>query len=201
MELAGGDVPLPDCRGHRGAGPVHPRRHAGWFGGIGGIGMHEVDPGRRLLGREQGAGFGGKQGGPAHVGNRLARRARQRPHPPGQQAKTGGLALITGLEQQLQAQADAEQGLAGRAGPLQGGGQTTFPQPLHGRIEGPHPRQHQGIASGHCGGVVNRLHRGAEPFEGALHRVQVAHAVIDQSEARHGGDQACGRVRRGWPGG
>ena len=52
-------------------------------------------------------------------------------------------------KQQLQAQADPQQGLARLAPAVNGWGQATRVQPLHGRVKGPNARQHQAIAGFH----------------------------------------------------
>ena len=144
--------------------------------------MDEIDPVRGAALRQQGAGVGRQQRRPAHVGNGLAGPGWQGLHPSFHQAQATGCSLITAFKEQLQAQADAQQGAARRAGVPQGLHQIGGPQALHGRVKGAHSRQHQGLASVDGLGVPHGPNVGAEAFEGPLHRVQVAHAVVHQAD-------------------
>ena len=132
------------------------------------------------------------------MGNRLARAARQGPHPAFEQAEARRRALVAGLKQQLQAQTDAQQGLARGAPVGDRFGQAALVQPLHRWIKSAHPRQHQGRAVIHLCGAGHRLHHGAEPLKGPLHRVQIAHAVVDQAKARHGCGERLDEAVLGW---
>jgi len=109
----------------------------------------------------------------------------QGPHPSGQDSQAGRDAFVAGLEQQLQSQADAQQGPTCLTPVPQWLNQISLVQLLHGGIEGTHPRQHQGLARGHACRIGDGDHGGSKAFQGPLHRMQIAHAVVDQADLAH----------------
>jgi len=117
--------------------------------------VHEIGPVAGLYTGQQRAGAAQIEAVPTHVRNANARRRRHPSNPAGQHAQTLDSALVGGLEQQLHAQADAQQRLLQAA---QQPNQAEAVQLLHRRTSGAdagqdHPIGHRNALGlgGHLG--------------------------------------------------
>ena len=119
------------------------------------------------------------QRSPAHVGDAFAAVAGQAAHPSAQEPEAWIAAFIALLEQQLQAEADAEQGAILLAPAQQVGHQSGGPEVGHGRIKRADPGQDQRIDALQIFGVMDQRAALIKPLKAFLHRVEIAHAVID----------------------
>jgi hypothetical protein len=92
------------------------------------------------------------------------------------------MALGTGLEQQLKSKTNAEQGAVGLIPAFQIGNQTRGLKIFDGWVEGSDARQNQGIATIEVAGADDATGLITKSIEGFLHRVEIAHAVINQTK-------------------
>ncbi len=90
--------------------------------------------------------------------------------------------FIAHVEEQLQPQADAEEGFARFDGIEHWLDQVEPAQLGDGVFEGPHARQHDLGGGGHLGRIAGHHGLLADLLEGLLHAPQVAHAVVDDGD-------------------
>ena len=100
------------------------------------------------------------------------------------QSETLKTALGTGLEQQLESKTNAEQGPVGLIPAFQIWNQTRGLKIVDGWVEGPDARQNQSIATIEVAGADDTTGLMTKAVEGLLHRVEIAHAVINQTEMK-----------------
>ena len=101
-----------------------------------------------------------------------------------EQSQTIVASLITTFEQQLQPEANAQQGTVVVAPIFEMGNQSCGSEVFDRWIEGPNPRKNQGVDRLE---VLWTLHWNClfpKPFEGFPYRVEIAHAVIDHTEIK-----------------
>ena len=110
MELAGADAAPPDHSGHLLIAEGGRGLEVISIGGNSGVAVHEIHPLGWGIAAEQRAAAVMLQRSPAHVGDAFAAVAGQACHPSAQEPEAWIAAFIALLEQQLQAEADAEQG-------------------------------------------------------------------------------------------
>ena len=106
---------------------------------------------------------------PAHVGDAFAAVAGQACDPSAQEAKAWIAAFIALLEQELQAEADAEQGTILLTPAQQVGHQPGGPEVGHGRVKGADPRKDQRIDALQIIGAMDQRAALIEPLEAFLH--------------------------------
>ncbi len=119
-------------------------------------------------------------GGIAHGG------VGEAPHVAGEQPQTRGIALVAVREQHLQAHADAQEGFV-RGRPQDGRAQAVGFDLRHAvRRRALAGKDHAG-GGGNQGGIVGDHHLGAggHVLQGLAHRMQIAHAVVDDGDVRH----------------
>ncbi len=102
-------------------------------------------------------------------------------------AKPVGVPFLLRSKQQLHAEADAEERLAGGRRMLKDRRYPELPQSMHGGAGGADPREHHGVRPGDDRGVGRDDDLGAGRFERAADRAQVSGAVVDHGDARGGG--------------
>src|SRR5262249_60396376 len=123
---------------------------------------------------------------PRVVGDLVVRSRRAAYHAAGENAETGDRPeLLARLEQELHAEADAEErppacdGMPDRLDQAEGG------EVRHAGAEGADPRQYDRRSIGDAIGIAGDLGGVAEAFERLLHAPQVAHVVVDDRERPH----------------
>src|SRR5262245_13581245 len=90
--------------------------------------------------------------------------------------------LLARGEQQLVAQADAQERPLPVERPAQGGQQSEGVEVFHGIVKRPVPGQDDGVGLVDQTGILSHSRRHSEPTEGFLHRAQVAPAVVDDGD-------------------
>jgi hypothetical protein len=90
--------------------------------------------------------------------------------------------LVGPAADQLHAQADAEQRLAGCHMGVEGRNHAGAAQVLHGFLEGADAGDDDAVTGGHRFGRADQLGLLADLGEGIEHRAQVAHAVVDDAD-------------------
>jgi hypothetical protein len=108
-------------------------------------------------------------------------------HATRQQAETGDLAFFGRFEQQLHADADAEQRRFARA---QGDIEPAFAQQRHRRRGGADAGQDDALGIAEFGGIAHQPRRGADPAQRNHHRTEVGTAGVDQGEIAAVGSDA-----------
>ena len=92
--------------------------------------------------------------------------------------------FVAHVEQQLQAQADAQEGLARIVDASTGRSSSQPPQLADGVLERADARQHKLRGGGHLGRIAGDEGLVADVLEGFLHAPQVAHAVVNDGDHR-----------------
>ena len=136
----------------------------------------EAGPGRRI---------GRVHTVPAHVRHRQAHAVGEPRDARRDDAETGRVAFLAGLEQQLHAETDAEHGLAQRADHVD---EAERPQACHGVRGRTDPRQDHARCAKQGVGVPRELRTRAETVERESQRGDVGTAVVDDGDLGHGGD-------------
>src|SRR3989344_3075516 len=121
---------------------------------------------------------------PSHVGDLQLPPGGEFPHLSGKdpQAPFRGAGLLALLEEELVAQADAQEGLP-RKDPVPDRVHEAPPPQVPDRgAERSHARQDQGVKSGETAGARDRSDAGADDFQRLGHAAEVAHVVVHESE-------------------
>ncbi len=105
----------------------------------------------------------------------------------GEDAETLVFAVfVTGIEQQLQAEADAEEWFSAVYGGEDGIDEVFAAEFFNGVFEGPHAGQDDFIGGGDFGGFAGNDCLVADFFEAFLHAAEIAHAVVDDGDHGRG---------------
>ena len=159
---------------------------------LGRVGVDEVNP--------RGTGEIGQEGGgssrhrlelvPLHL--RVFDTGRQQPDHAGQDPEARfGRVLVGPLVEQLESDADPEEGHATVDGRCGGTVQTGRAEGLGAPTERPHPGKDDSVGVGSLIGVVDQAGVGAQMLEGLLGRPEVADAVVEDGDHRRGGLSAA----------
>ena len=149
------------------------------------IGMDKVAAGPRLYVAENAVVLLDGEGIPADMGD-------FQPHVAGEAAQTAGKdpqppnprAFLASLKEQLQTEADAEQGpVLGRPLP-DGVGEAGGVQLFHGCAEGAHPREDKAVGLLEAGGGFSHAPADSQVGQGVLYTFQVARAVVNNTDQK-----------------
>ena len=107
---------------------------------------------------------------------------------PGQHVQAlDGPELLALVEEQLHAEADAEEGAAGSDRPAHGLEEPECAEIRHAGAERPDARQDDARRGGDPLGIAGHLRGLPDALERLLHGPQVPHPVVDDRERLHGG--------------
>ena len=109
--------------------------------------MDEIDPEGAVLPLQQRTVVLNGKGSPAHVRNAFTGQFRKPLHAPGNKTKARTTSFRTGIKEELQAEADAEQRLPVLIPGLQEWNKACCFKTLHGRVKGAYSRKDQRLTA------------------------------------------------------
>mmetsp|Transcript_327 Transcript_327/g.689 ORF Transcript_327/g.689 Transcript_327/m.689 type:complete len:202 (-) Transcript_327:322-927(-) len=143
--------------------------------------VHEVHALALLDVRHDGAGLPLLHTAPAHVRHWEARRGGEGGHLSRDDAQTRhAWGLLRPLEQQLHAQADAQERFARLQILPQGLHETSGVQDFHRRAKASHPGKHQAVSGCQVLRRGHLSHRKPQRFDGIAHAAHIAHPVVQE---------------------
>ncbi len=151
------------------------------LGGVAVVGVDEVDVGAVLDSVEERVGTVTPQPVPAHVGNR--QRSVDSPHAARKEAEAPVEAVLLALlEEDLHADADAQERLPGRGGLLEHPHEAAAPDLVHRRAEGAVPGQDEGVGGAQHRRVSAQHGLGPRVAKSLGHAPEVADPVVDDGD-------------------